>query len=140
MIFNLLERATPAWLPKQPRTEQEMLHTPAMIARTATCCTCLWLAVITDAEAQQANRRLSNTKKCAIFQSAFEKIMQTDARASMSASFIKENKSFITNGCADTPFVCPRNAADLAAVNALTVATMNRGMASTFVPFKCPKD
>ena len=121
---------------------------PDIIARaiwtTATgaaqCGLLVWLIWPAPLLAQPSNGRLSNAEKCAIYRAAFERIMTRPAQPSLSASFVEENNTFIANGCVDTAFVCPRNAADLAAANALTVATMNRGMASTFVPFKCPQN
>ena len=99
------------------------------------------LAVVSTASiasAQQSQRRLTNAEKCTIYKDAFEKVFSNNKNGSLSETFIAENIAFIKSGCVDYGFVCPRNQADLNAANQLTVATMNRGLASTFVPFKCP--
>lgn len=89
--------------------------------------------------AQQTNTRLSNAQKCEIYRTAFEKVEQNSITHQLTESFRRENRDFINSGCVEYTFVCPRSLADIAAANELTVATMNRGLASTFVPFKCPK-
>lgn len=89
--------------------------------------------------AQQPSTRLSNVEKCEIYKVAFEKVEQNYITHQLSESFRNENRNFIKGGCVEYAFVCPRSLADIAAANELTVATMNKGLASTFVPFKCPK-
>ena len=96
------------------------------------------VTVASSAFAQQPQRRLTNTEKCAIYKNAFDTLLMKNRHGSLSEPFIAENIAFIESGCVEYSFVCPRNQADLNAANQLTVATMNRGLASTFVPFKCP--
>lgn len=104
----------------------------------------LWFLVFiiavgtSSAFAQQPQRRLTNTEKCAIYKDAFDTILAKNKGGLLSEPFIAENIAFIESGCVEYSFVCPRNQADLNVANQLTVATMNRGLASTFVPFKCP--
>ena len=98
------------------------------------------LASIFSITAQSQNRRLSSAEKCEVYKFAFQTVRTKVAfKNSLSKPFISENLSFIEGGCIDYKPVCPRNASDLAAANELTVATMNKGLASTFVPFKCSK-
>ena len=89
--------------------------------------------------AQTVNSSLSNTEKCDVYKAAFEKVLNAAISHSLSDSFRNENIAFIKSGCIEYGYVCPRSLADLAAANELTLATMNKGLASTFVPFKCPK-
>jgi hypothetical protein len=39
----------------------------------------------------------------------------------------------------DTADVCPRSGEEIETANVLTIAAMNAGMASTFLPFACRK-
>ncbi len=86
--------------------------------------------------AQQSGRRYTNAEKCEIYRLAVGASIKRIG--GLSDAFIKENNDFIKSGCLDYSFVCPRNASDLSFANEMTVVTMNKGLASTFVPFKCP--
>ncbi len=54
--------------------------------------------------------------------------------------FIAPNESFIASGCREAGMACPRSAVELEIANALTLAMMNAGAASTFLPFRCPHE
>lgn len=95
------------------------------------------VTVASSVFAQQRQKRLTNAEKCLIYNNAFDAVLAKNKHGSLSETFIAESIAFIKSGCVEYSFVCPRNQADLDAANQLTVATMNRGLASTFVPFKC---
>jgi hypothetical protein len=86
--------------------------------------------------AQQSERRYTNAEKCEIYRLAVDASIKRIG--GLSEAFLQENNDFIKVGCLHYSFVCPRNASDLSFANEMTVATMNKGLASTFVPFKCP--
>lgn len=87
--------------------------------------------------AQSSDRRLSAADKCEIYKSAWDSV--TASARDLSTSFVESNVAFIKGDCVNYGDVCPRTEGDLAAANMLTVLTMNHGLASTFVPFKCAK-
>lgn len=93
----------------------------------------------TSLSAQQSNTRLSTAEKCQIYKTVFDEVMRNSITHQLSDKFKSENIAFIQSGCIDYAYVCPRSIYDFAAANEITVATMNKGLASTFVPFKCPK-
>jgi hypothetical protein len=74
--------------------------------------------------------------KCRVYSQALERLKR-DGIEGLSASFLDENAAFIGTGCMQRTPVCPRTPADLDAANILTIATMNAGAASTFLPFDC---
>jgi len=41
-------------------------------------------------------------------------------------------------GCTEAIDICPRSSNEIHIANALTLAMMNSGAASTFLPFRCP--
>lgn len=77
--------------------------------------------------------------KCKVYAEAFENTSSADAD-NLSQSFIDENEAFIAQGCVERVAVCPRTQADLDIANILTIAAMNAGTASTFLPFACTDD
>lgn len=52
-------------------------------------------------------------------------------------AFRARHAAFLESGCTARADVCPRSPEELALANALTVAAMNFGTASTFLPFAC---
>jgi hypothetical protein len=98
---------------------------------------CAVSALSNPSFAQQSGRRFTNAEKCEIYRSAYEIVSKRIK--GLSDSFIDANNEFIKGGCIHYSFVCPRNSEELRFANEMTVATMNRGLASTFVPFKCPR-
>jgi hypothetical protein len=90
---------------------------------------------VTGALAQ--GRRLSASEKCEIYRVAWGSV-SASSKSPLSESFVQANTEFLKGGCVEYAAVCPRTEADFAAANRLTVLTMNKGMASTFVPFRCP--
>ena len=51
--------------------------------------------------------------------------------------FLERHEAFLVSGCRASRDVCPRSPAELALADAMTVAAMNAGAASSFPPFLC---
>jgi hypothetical protein len=74
--------------------------------------------------------------KCRVYSEALERLKEAGWEE-LSASFLEENAAFVQKGCVARIAVCPRTRADLDAANILTIASMNAGTASSFLPFDC---
>lgn len=79
-------------------------------------------------------------KKCEIFQQNWEKALGFFGSDNLNYNFIAQNENFIAGGCTEGVSVCPRSSQELDIANALTVAMMNAGAASTFLPYRCSTD
>jgi hypothetical protein len=53
--------------------------------------------------------------------------------------FRERHDAFLASGCTARADVCPRSAEEFEVANMLTIAAMNAGTASTFLPFACRK-
>lgn len=78
-------------------------------------------------------------QKCALYASAWQQVLETADLQDIGADFIAAHQRFIDSGCDAGIRVCARTRAEIALADLLTVLSMNEGMASTFVPFGCPK-
>ena len=58
-------------------------------------------------------------------------------RAGLSEGFLSAHDAFLASGCTARADVCPRSPEELDLANVLTLAAMNAGAASTFLPFAC---
>lgn len=76
--------------------------------------------------------------KCRVYSEALERLKDAGLEE-LSASFLAENAAFVEKGCITRIAVCPRTQADLNAANILTIASMNAGAASSFLPFDCAR-
>ncbi|MDO1582527.1 hypothetical protein [Rhizobium oryzicola] len=76
-------------------------------------------------------------KKCQIYQDAWKKARSHFPFEAVSQEFIQSNEAFIASGCLASIAVCPQTPVDFKLANALTVAAMKGGTASSFLPFKC---
>jgi len=63
--------------------------------------------------------------------------LEAAGREGISEGFITAHDDFIAGGCVSRGAVCPRSAQEYRLADILTVAAMNEGMASTFLPFAC---
>ena len=79
-------------------------------------------------------------QKCGIYKLAWEHAVAVNDPTQVNYAFIAANENFIAGGCkGDGDLeVCPRSTVELDIANALTLAMMNAGTASTFLPFRCP--
>lgn len=76
-------------------------------------------------------------KKCQIYRSAWNDLPSVMDTTRFTASFKALNETFMAAGCLDHTAICPQNPAEIQAANILTIAAMNGGTASTFLPFRC---
>ena len=75
--------------------------------------------------------------KCDRYKAAWAEALSRRGRAGLGPAFIERHGAFIASGCTAAADVCPRSEEELAMANILTIAAMNFGTASTFLPFAC---
>ncbi len=78
-------------------------------------------------------------EKCRRYRAAWDTLSSRTARRGLGPDFVQRHEAFIASGCTTQGDVCPRSPEELEAANMLTIMAMNAGMASTFLPFGCPK-
>lgn len=78
-------------------------------------------------------------EKCVRYEKAFHELLDLGGRQGVTESFIKGNEDFIKAGCSNGADVCPQSPEDFKLANNLTIAAMDFGTASTFLPFICRK-
>ncbi|WP_026480609.1 hypothetical protein [Ahrensia sp. 13_GOM-1096m] len=76
-------------------------------------------------------------EKCVRYSDAWDKAITLYDKDKMSADFVAEHERFIKAKCDHDIRVCPVSDYDLEVANAMVVASMNAGTASTFPPFTC---
>lgn len=76
-------------------------------------------------------------EKCSRYEKAFGEMVEFVGRDGLTDAFLEGNRDFIAAGCANGADVCPTSEKDIELSNALTVAAMNFGTASSFLPFVC---
>jgi hypothetical protein len=77
--------------------------------------------------------------KCERYTKAYGEALSRLGRKGLSPDFLGAHEAFLASGCSIKGEVCPRSAEDLNLANIMVVMGMNQGMASTFMPFACPK-
>ena len=77
-------------------------------------------------------------EKCATYAVAWNQALDGWGTGQLNYAFIAGNENFIAGGCTAQADICPRSQDEIAIANALTLALMNSGTASTFLPFRCP--
>ncbi|MET3927830.1 hypothetical protein [Devosia sp. 2618] len=77
-------------------------------------------------------------QKCAAYADAWVQALDMFGSDEMNFAFMAGNENFIASGCSGPAEICPQSDQELEIANALTLALMNAGTASTFLPFKCP--
>jgi hypothetical protein len=75
--------------------------------------------------------------KCARYREAWGEALARFGRQGLGADFLERHEAFLASGCRAGREVCPRSQAERDLADALTVAAMNFGTASTFLPFAC---
>ena len=88
--------------------------------------------------AQGTGQRMTVPQKCEIYKKLWVSLTEKANKADFSQGFLQSHDDFIAGGCVDYRGVCPTTAKDLESANKLTVGAMSSGLASTFLPFKCP--
>ena len=90
----------------------------------------------TAAAAQPAPKSWAETK-CERYRAAWGEALKRRGTTGIGSAFVARHEAFLASGCTARPDVCPRSAEELDLANVLTVAAMNAGTASTFLPFAC---
>lgn len=76
-------------------------------------------------------------RKCQIYKAAWSDLPILMDTSLLSLQFTTLNETFISSGCLAHIGICPQSKGEIAAANILTIAAMNGGTASSFVPFRC---
>ena len=76
-------------------------------------------------------------EKCRIYADSWNQALDFFGTDNLNYNFIAQNENFIASGCSAPPAVCAQSSQELKIANALTLAMMNAGTASTFLPFRC---
>lgn len=98
------------------------------------------LAVATAAAAQEEEgeaMRAWQAEKCRAYAAAWDAELLGTGTDGLGAAFLGGNEDFIASGCDAGRDICPESDAEFAMANRLTIAAMNMGAASTFLPFAC---
>ena len=77
-------------------------------------------------------------RKCALYADTWPLALEMVGRDGVSEEFTTAHEDFIAGGCVLRGAVCPQSAQEYRLADILTIAAMNEGMASTFLPFACP--
>ena len=91
----------------------------------------------TPAWAQAPASRDWNAEKCARYTAIWPQALDRFGREGLSADFLGRHAEFLASHCRSRVAVCPRSPQELALADAMTIAAMNAGTASSFVPFRC---
>jgi hypothetical protein len=78
-------------------------------------------------------------QKCQVYEAAWTQAVAGADDTQLNYAFIAANENFIAGGCTEDVEACPRSRTELEIANQLTLAMMNAGTASTFLPFRCPE-
>lgn len=79
------------------------------------------------------------TEKCATYAAAWNQALDMFGSDEMNYAFLAGNENFIAGGCSEAGEICPQSEQELEIANALSLAMINAGAASTFLPFNCPQ-
>ena len=93
------------------------------------------LAVAGPAAAQPA--RGWTAEKCDRYARAWPEALARFGTQGLGAAFLDGHARFLASGCRAPRDLCPHTPAELAIADAMTIAAMNAGAASTFLPFTC---
>lgn len=77
--------------------------------------------------------------KCERYGQAWAEVKRRFGTDGLGPAFMASHDAFISSGCTAQADVCPRSSREIEIANILTVAAMNAGTASTFLPFACRK-
>jgi hypothetical protein len=114
-------------------------------ARTLTVALGTWLAASTAgqipfaAAAQESGSQSWTAQKCARYRQAWTDVQARRGIHGIGPEFLERHEAFLASGCTAKGEVCPKSPEELDLANVLTVAAMNAGTASTFLPFACRK-
>ncbi|NGM19991.1 hypothetical protein G3576_08190 [Roseomonas stagni] len=83
-----------------------------------------------------AQSRDWTAEKCSRYGEMWPQALARFGRVGLSEEFLARHEAFIASGCR-TRDVCPRSPQEIAMADVMTIAAMNAGTASSFVPFIC---
>jgi hypothetical protein len=75
--------------------------------------------------------------KCSRYAQAWAEALARFGTQGLGQEFLERHEAFLVSGCRASRDVCPRSPAERALADAMTVAAMNAGAASSFPPFLC---
>ena len=81
--------------------------------------------------------RTWSQEKCARYAKGWADLLARRGAKGLAPEFLERHDAFLASGCTARGDVCPRSAEELDVANILTIAAMNAGTASTFLPFAC---
>lgn len=78
-------------------------------------------------------------RKCDLYTASWNAVSGDDLRGrkGIGEAFVANHEAFIASNCTRDHDVCPSTPEELELAEVLTIMSMNEGMASTFVPFRC---
>ena len=94
-------------------------------------------AATTPARAADPAEEAWAKKKCARYAVAWKQARDFVGPTGIGDAFIQGNEKFIADGCSSGADVCPHSPEEINLANVLTMAAMNFGTASSFLPFVC---
>ncbi len=77
--------------------------------------------------------------KCERYTKSYAEALARFGRKGLGQPFLDSHEAFLASGCSIKGEVCPRSTEELNLANVMVIMGMNQGMASTFMPFACPK-
>ncbi|MBX9594540.1 MAG: hypothetical protein K2X46_09265 [Roseomonas sp.] len=98
--------------------------------------TALAFLLVLLAAPAEAQTRDWTAEKCNRYGQVWPQALARFGRVGLSEEFLARHEAFLTSGCR-TRDVCPRSAQEIAMADVMTIAAMNAGTASSFVPFIC---
>ena len=110
---------------------------PLLVRLAAT--TALVLGSASQALAQPAPPENWPAIKCERYTKSYAEALARFGRKGLGQPFLDSHEAFLTSGCSIKGAVCPRSKEELDLANVMVIMGMNQGMASTFMPFACPK-
>lgn len=105
-----------------------------------------WGALVASAAAlwptvghAQSDEALSawQVEKCQIYTENWHQALDFFGTDNLNYNFVAQNENFIASDCTAPASVCAQSSQEYEIANALTLAMMNAGAASTFLPFRC---
>ncbi|CAN7482277.1 hypothetical protein [Neorhizobium sp. LjRoot104] len=95
------------------------------------------LTGFSTARAEDTEVKAWAKEKCVRYERAWSQAKDFIGLDGVGDDFIKGNEKFIADGCSSGADVCPHSPQEIKLANALTMAAMNFGTASSFLPFIC---
>ena len=94
---------------------------------------------ITQLRAQSSPPANWPAVKCERYTKAYAEALAKFGRKGLGQPFLDAHEAFLASGCSIKGEVCPRSTEELNLANVMVIMGMNQGMASTFMPFACPR-